>query len=118
MGAAMLAFFGAKLRRGIPIVVETAGLEAIVKAADLVITGEGRIDSQSIHGKNPIGVAAVAKRYGKPVKGIAGSLSHAVFSVLSQVGTLEEAFTHASANLRAVTHIAAALKLAGGLHLK
>jgi glycerate kinase len=102
MGAALLAFFGAKLRPGIEIVVETVGLEAIIKDADLVITGEGRIDSQSIHGKTPIGVAAVAKRYGKPVIGIAGSLSHdvdvvheygidAVFSVLSQVGTLEEA---------------------------
>jgi len=130
MGAALLAFFGAKLRPGIEIVVETVGLEAIVKDADLVITGEGRIDSQSIHGKTPIGVAAVAKRYGKPVIGIAGSLSpdvdvvheygiDAVFSVLSQVGTLEEAFTHAAANLRAVSrNIAAALKLAGGLHLK
>jgi glycerate kinase len=53
--------------------VETVGLEAIIKDADLVITGEGRIDSQSIHGKTPIGVAAVAKRYGKPVIGIAGS---------------------------------------------
>jgi len=130
MGAALLAFFGAKLRPGIEIVVETVGLEAIIKDADLVITGEGRIDSQSIHGKTPIGVAAVAKRYGKPVIGIAGSLSYdvdivheygidAVFSVLSQVGTLEEAFTHATANLRAVSHnIAAALKLAGALYPK
>ena len=130
MGAALMAFFGAKLRPGIEIVVETVGLEAIIKDADLVITGEGRIDSQSIHGKTPIGVAAVAKRYGKPVIGIAGSLSYdvdvvheygidAVFSVLSQVGTLEEAFTNAAANLRAASrNIAAALKLAGALHPK
>ena len=73
----------------------------LTKDADLVITGEGRMDSQSIHGKTPIGVAAVAKRYGKPLIGIVGSLSYdvdvvheygidAVFSVLSQVGTLEE----------------------------
>ena len=128
MGAALLAFFGAKLRPGIAIVVETVGLEAMIQDADLVITGEGRIDSQSIHGKTPVGVAAVAKRYGKPVIGIAGSLSNdvdvvheygidAVFSVLSQVGTLEEALTHAAANLRAVSrNIAAALKLAGTLY--
>ena len=128
MGAALLAFFGAKLRPGIAIVVETVGLEAMIQEADLVITGEGRIDSQSIHGKTPVGVAAVAKRYGKPVIGIAGSLSNdvdvvheygidAVFSVLSQVGTLEEALTHAAANLRAVSrNIAAALKLAGTLY--
>ncbi len=128
MGAALLAFFGAKLRPGIEIVVETVGLESIIKDADLVITGEGRIDSQSIHGKTPIGVAAVAKRYGKPVIGIAGSLSNdvgvvheygidAVFSVLSQVGTLEEALTHAAANVRAVSrNIAAAMQLAGKLY--
>ena len=128
MGAALLAFFGAKLRPGIEIVVETIGLEAMIQDADLVITGEGRIDSQSIHGKTPVGVAAVAKRYGKPVIGIAGSLSNdvdvvheygidAVFSVLSQVGTLEEALTQAAANLRAVSrNIAAALKLAGTLY--
>lgn len=128
MGAALLAFFGAKLRPGIEIVMETVGLEALIQDADLVITGEGRIDSQSIHGKTPVGVAAVAKRYGKPVIGIAGSLSpdvavvhaygiDAVFSVLSQAGSLEEALTHAAANLRAASrNIAAALKLAGALH--
>lgn len=43
--------------------------------ADLVVTGEGRIDSQTIHGKVPVGVAKVAKRYNKPVIGIAGSLT-------------------------------------------
>lgn len=130
MGAALLAFLGAKLRPGIEIVIETVGLEAVVKDADLVITGEGQIDSQSIHGKTPIGVAAMAKRYGKPVIGIAGSLSDdvevvyehgidAVFSVLHQVGTLEDAMTRASANLRLVArNIAAALKLAGKLYLR
>ena len=128
MGAALLAFLGAKLRPGIEIVVEAVGLDAMVKDADLVITGEGRIDNQSIRGKTPIGVSAVAKRYGKPVIGIAGSLSSdvdivheygidAVFSVLNQVGTLEEALTHAAANLRAVSrNIAAILKLAGRLY--
>lgn len=125
MGAALLAFLGAKLRPGIEIVVEIVGLEAIVRDADLVITGEGRIDSQSIYGKTPIGVASVANQYGKPVIGIAGSLSDdvdivheygidAVFSLLNQVGTLEDALAHAGANLRAVSrNIAAVLKLAG-----
>jgi glycerate kinase len=128
MGAALSAFLGAKLRPGIDIVVEAVGLDALVKDADLVITGEGRIDNQSIHGKTPIGVAAVAKRYGKPVIGIAGSLSNdvgivheygidAVFSVLNQVGTLDEALTYAAINLRAVArNIAATLNLAGTLH--
>ena len=67
MGAALRAFCGSVLRPGIDIVMETVGLEGAVQGADLVITGEGRIDSQTIHGKAPIGVARVAKRFGKPV---------------------------------------------------
>jgi glycerate kinase len=124
MGAALLAFLGAQLRPGIDIVMEAVGLEAHVRDADLVITGEGRIDSQTIHGKTPIGVARVAKRYNKPVIGIAGCLADdaavvhefgidAVFSVLSQVGSMEEAMTNAATNLRAASqNIAATLKLA------
>src|ERR1019366_3774686 len=75
LGAALLAFFGAELRPGIEIVMEALGLESYLRDADLVITGEGRIDSQTVHGKTPIGVARMAKRYGKPVIGIAGCLS-------------------------------------------
>ncbi len=124
MGAALLAFFGAKLRPGIEIVMEAVGLEAHVRDADLVITGEGRIDSQTIHGKTPIGVARLAKRYGKPVIGIAGCLAadagevhqygiDAVFSVLSQVGCVEEAMSQAATNVRTASrNIAATLKLA------
>jgi glycerate kinase len=124
MGAALLAFLGAQLRPGIEIVIEAVGLEAAVRDADLVITGEGRIDSQTIHGKTPIGVARVAKRYGKPVIGIAGSLSadagvvhehgiDAIFSVLCNVSTMEEALTHAAANVRAASrNIASTLKMA------
>lgn len=123
MGAALLAFFGAQLRPGIEIVVEAVGLEAAVQDADLVITGEGRIDRQTIHGKTPIGVARMAKRFGKPVIGIAGCLStdiavvhehgiDAVFSVLSQVCTVEEALKDAAANVRSVSrNIAATLKM-------
>ena len=124
MGAALLAFLGAQLRPGIEIVMEAVGLEACVRDADLVITGEGRIDSQTVHGKTPIGVARMAKRFGKPVIGIAGCLStdvavvhdfgiDAVFSVLSQTCSVEEALTNAAANVRAASrNIAAALKLA------
>ena len=60
MGAAMLAFFGATLP-GIEIVTAAVGLDTHVRDADLVITGEGRIDFQTVHGKTPIGVARVAK---------------------------------------------------------
>jgi glycerate 2-kinase len=123
MGAALLAFCGSMLRPGIEIVMDTVGLEAAVRDADLVITGEGRIDSQTLHGKAPLGVARMAKHFGKPVIGIAGCLSpdaglvyecgiDAVFSVLSQVGTEEEAFRSAAANVRSTSRtIAATLKL-------
>lgn len=124
MGAALLAFAGAVLRPGIDIVMETVGLEAAVRDADLVITGEGRMDRQTIHGKTPVGVARVARRYNKPVIGIAGALAEdvalvhgygidAVFSVLSRICTLEEALIDAAANIRSVSrNIAATVKLA------
>jgi len=103
--------------------MDAVGLDAAVRDADLVITGEGRIDSQTIHGKTPIGVARVAKRYNKPVIGIVGSVSDdasvvhlhgidAVFSVLNQTGTLEDAISRAAANVRSTSrNIAACFKL-------
>lgn len=124
MGAGLHAFCGAQLRQGIEIVTEALGLEALVKDATLVITGEGRIDSQSINGKVPIGVARVAKRYNKPVIGIGGSLTKdvdvvfdhgldAVFSVLSSICTLEDALANAAENLHnTARNIAATIKLA------
>lgn len=127
MGAALYAFCGAELRQGIKIVTEALNLDALVRDADLVITGEGRIDSQSIHGKVPVGVAKVAKRYNKPVIGIAGSLTKdvgvvhehgldAVFSVLYTICTLEEALENAGDNLcRAARNIAAALAIGRSL---
>lgn len=128
MGAALLAFLGAKLRPGIEIVMEAVGLEEAVRDADLVITGEGRIDSQTINGKTPVGVADMAKRYGKPVIGIAGCLASdadlvhdhgidAIFSILSQVSTVDEALVNAAVNVRTASrNIAATLKLAKSLH--
>ncbi len=124
MGAGLQAFCGAELRQGIEIVTEALGLDALVRDATLVITGEGRIDSQTIHGKVPIGVARVAKRYNKPVIGIAGSLTadvavvhehglDAVFSVIYQICTLEEALDNAAENVRMTArNIAATVKLA------
>jgi glycerate kinase len=124
MGAALLGMLNARLRPGIEIVIETLRLEEALRDADLVITGEGRLDSQSIHGKTPIGVARVAKRYGLPVIGIAGSLSKdyqvvhqhgidAAFSVLDRVVTLEEALTDAADNLEVTArNVAAVWKLA------
>lgn len=123
MGAALMAFLGAELRSGIEIVTQALNLEEHIHDCTLVVTGEGRIDSQSIHGKVPVGVANVAKKYHKPVIGIAGSLTRdvgvvhqygidAVFSVLTSIGTLEEAFRGAFDNIyRASRNIAATLRV-------
>ena len=123
MGAALFAFCGAKLRPGIDIVTEALHLDTLVADANLVITGEGRMDSQTIHGKVPVGVARVAKRYHIPVIGIAGSLTadvgvvhqhgiDAVFSVLYRVCSLDDALAHAGENVRmAARNIAAVMRL-------
>ncbi|MCT4703115.1 glycerate 2-kinase [Enterobacteriaceae bacterium H20N1] len=123
MGAALMAFLGANLRSGVEIVTEALNLEEHIHDCSLVVTGEGRMDSQSIRGKVPIGVAAVAKKYRKPVIGIAGSLSKdvavvhqygidAVFSVLHSVSTLDEALKNASENIyRASRDIAATVAI-------
>ena len=121
MGAALMAFLGADLRSGIEIVMEALNLEEQINNCSLVVTGEGRMDSQSVRGKVPVGVAAAASRYRKPVIGIAGSLTRdvavvhqhgidAVFSVLNSVGTLDEALKEASDNItRTARNVAATL---------
>ncbi|QLH63607.1 glycerate kinase [Serratia symbiotica] len=126
MGAALLGMLEARLRPGIEIVIEALRLEEAVRGADLVITGEGRLDSQSIHGKTPIGVARVAKRHGLPVIGIAGSLApdyqvvhlhgiDAAFSVLDRIVTLEEALAGSAHNLEVTArNVAAVWRLAQG----
>lgn len=110
MGFGMMTFMKATFKPGIEIVVEATNLAELVKGADLVITGEGRLDSQTIFGKTPIGVAKTAKLYNIPVIGIAGSLSadvavvcdhgiDAVFSIMPRVMTLQEAFADAEVNV-------------------
>lgn len=74
LGGGLVAFLKATLRPGVDIVLETVGLEKHLAGADLVITGEGRLDFQTVYSKAPIGVAALAKKRGIPVIAIAGSL--------------------------------------------
>lgn len=122
MGAALLGLFNATLRPGIEIVMDAVNFSEIIAGADLVVTGEGRIDSQTIHGKTPIGVARAAKKQGIPVIAIAGCLSSdcavvyeqgidCVFSVLSSAVSLEEAFRDAAANIEISARNIAALLL-------
>jgi glycerate 2-kinase len=75
MGAGLLAFAQGKLRPGIDIVVDAVDLRRKLKGAHLVITGEGRMDPQTAHGKAPAGVARVARSLGIPTIGICGSMS-------------------------------------------
>lgn len=74
LGYAFLMFLGGKLMPGIDIVLSETGLEADVEWADTVITGEGRIDAQTMMGKTPLGVAKLAKKHGKYVIAIGGCL--------------------------------------------
>jgi glycerate kinase len=123
LGAALLAVLGARLRPGCEVVMEAIGLEALLRDADLVITGEGRTDGQTIYGKAPIGVARVAARCGVPVIGLSGALTPdsaavhahgiaAVFSAVRQPCTVPEALRDAAANVRrAAYNVAAGLKV-------
>jgi glycerate kinase len=123
IAAAMLAFLGGRLRPGSEIVTDAVGLDAAVRDADLVITGEGRIDSQTVQGKTPIGVARVAQRHGKPVIAIGGCLAldaaavhghgiAATFSTVRKACTVAEALAGAADSLRSASrNNAAALQL-------
>jgi glycerate 2-kinase len=123
MGGALLAFLGARLRPGVEIVLDAIDLKTLVRDADLVITGEGRIDGQSASGKTPVGVARVAVEQGVPVIALAGSLGRdaedvlacgieALFSVVHGPCKLEEALLTAAQNVRRTArHLAAVLRL-------
>lgn len=127
IAAAMVAFLDGQLRPGIEIVAEAVGLDAAVRDADLVVTGEGRIDGQTVNGKTPMGVARVARKYGKPVVAIGGSLApdadavHAegievVVAAVARPCSVAEALAGADANLRrAARNLAAALALGARL---
>jgi len=74
MGAALIGLIDAVVKPGVELVIEIVELAKRIVDADLVITGEGRIDSQTIHGKTPVGVAKIAKSHNLPVICIAGSV--------------------------------------------
>ena len=74
LGGGMVAFLDAELRAGVDIILDTVGLDDALEGADLVLTGEGALDYQTVYSKAPIGVAERAKRLGIPVIAIAGTL--------------------------------------------
>lgn len=108
LGFAFLTFFNATLESGVKIVLEETRLRDYVKDADIVLTGEGRLDSQTVMGKAPIGVAQTAKEYGCMVLGFSGSVAKdagicnengidAFFPILRSITTLDEAMQNETA---------------------
>lgn len=123
LGGGLMAFLSAELKRGVDIVLEAANLETHLLDADFVITGEGKIDGQTIFGKTPIGVAKTAKRHNVPVIAIAGNVASdsvvvhehgidAVFSIVPGVISLDDAFKNAHIYVeRMAANIASIIKL-------
>lgn len=113
MGFAMLSYLNAELTSGVQLVMSEISLESAIAESDIVITGEGRLDGQSVMGKVPVGVAGLAKKYGKPTVAFSGSVTRdaeilnscgidAFFPILRQVCTLDEAMNieNATENLQ------------------
>ena len=111
LGFAAKAFLGAQFRPGVEVVAELVGLGQAVRGADLVITGEGRFDAQTLRGKTPFGVARIAREQGIPVIVIAGTLGEgyqqmyahgvdAAFALTSGPMSLEQACREAPRLLR------------------
>lgn len=110
LGAGLVAFLDGKLEKGIELVIKYSGLEEKVKNCDLVFTGEGSIDFQTKFGKTPIGVAGVAKKYGKPVIALAGKVGDniddlyeggidSIFGIMRGSTSLEEALKDGRENV-------------------
>lgn len=106
VGFAAHAWMRARFRPGVEVVAELGGLAHAIEGAQLVITGEGRMDAQTLSGKTPMGVAKIAQAAGVPVIAIAGSLGEgyqalyqtgivAAFSLVSGPTTLAHACAHA-----------------------
>ncbi|WP_263259250.1 glycerate kinase [Pseudomonas oryzihabitans] len=106
VGFAALAFLQATFRPGIEVVAELVGLDDALIDADLAVTGEGRLDGQTLRGKTPAGVLRLARRHGVPVVAVAGSLGEgydalyeqglaAAFSLVPGPLSLEEALAQA-----------------------
>lgn len=122
MGFAFLAYTNAVLESGIKIILEETKLEDYVKDADIVVTGEGRLDGQTAFGKAPIGVAKIAKKFDKTVLAFAGAVTKdavvcnehgidAFFPILRRIQTLQEAMTPEIARDNMVTTVEQVFRL-------
>lgn len=129
MGFAFLTFTNAVLESGIEIVLKETELEEYIKDADIVITGEGRLDGQTAMGKAPVGVAKLAKKYNKPVLAFAGCVTKeavecnhegidAFFPIVRRATTLEEAMDYNNACNNMMDTVEQAFRLIQCFHKK
>ncbi|MBP4132605.1 glycerate kinase [Gallibacterium anatis] len=123
MGAGLQLLPKCRLKSGVDIILEATHLSKVVADADLVITGEGRMDSQTVYGKTPVGVAKTAKRFHKPVIAIVGCLRadyevvydagiDAVFPIIRNLASLSDTLAQGRENLISTAqNVARTLKL-------
>lgn len=120
MGGGLLLLPSVRLRPGVDIVLDAVGLAEKLHDADWVVTGEGRMDGQSVRGKTPLGVAKTAKRFGKPVIALVGSVGtdyravyahgmDAVIPVLQRPDSLADILAAAADNIEAAAENVARL---------
>ncbi len=111
MGAGVLAFLNGVLRPGIEAMIDVTGLEKRVQAADLILTGEGRLDRQTLHGKLIRGITQLAAKHKKPVVALCGTVEldlpdiaglglEAAFAICRRPENIEAAISHTAQNLR------------------
>lgn len=123
MGAGLQLLPKCRLKSGVDIILEATHLSKVMADADLVITGEGRMDSQTVYGKTPVGVAKTAKRFHKPVIAIVGCLRadyevvydagiDAVFPIIRNLASLSDTLAQGRENLISTAqNVARTLKL-------
>lgn len=111
LGAGLMAFLDADLRKGVELVIKYTKLEEKIQGADYVFTGEGSMDSQTVFGKTPFGVSTVAKKYNIPTIAFAGRIGddveelykhgiNSIVGILQGVTNLDEALRNGSENIQ------------------
>ena len=114
IGAALLAFLDARMKSGIDLILEIYDFDNILREVDLVITGEGRLDRQTLMGKAPFGVAKRANKFNIPVIALAGSVESeaidtvnqyftAALSIVQEPGSIEEVMANSKTWLQLST---------------
>lgn len=122
LGFAFISYLGGKLQSGIEMILNEINIEEYIKDADLVITGEGKIDKQTVMGKAPIGIARLAKKFNKPVLAFSGCVTRdasvcnehgidAIFPIVRTACALEEAMDNDNARKNMTDCVEQAIRL-------